>query len=187
MANAAKQQEPGEYEAELVSNVVSTDPTRPHLCTPFGVELNGRGYVAACDGHRLHATACEAWGRYARGDAPPAQHVLSTDGVAAWPAGVYTAERESNLANTTELHRADALIGQLRKLWAVRVLDSWADREHPRQAGYTPFECGQTYRQVVIADGRRTYHDGVTRDAARIAAAKALVAEDPTLEPQELP
>jgi hypothetical protein len=81
MANAAKKQEPGEYEASLVSNVVSTDPARPHLCTPFGVELNGRGYVAATDGHRLHATACDAWGRYARGDAPPAQYVIPWDSV----------------------------------------------------------------------------------------------------------
>lgn len=81
MTNAAKKQEPGEYEASLVGAVVSQDPARPHLCTPFGLEMNGRGYVAATDGHRLHATACEAWGRYARSDAPPAQHVIPWDAV----------------------------------------------------------------------------------------------------------
>lgn len=81
MANAAKKQEPGEYEASLIGNVVSTDPVRTHINTVFGLEMNGRGYVAATDGHRLHATACEAWGRYARGNAPPAQHVIPWDAV----------------------------------------------------------------------------------------------------------
>jgi len=81
MANAAKKIEPGELEASLVSSVVSCDPARPHINTPFGLKMNGRGYVAATDGHRLHATACDAWGRYFRQNAPPAQHVIPWDAV----------------------------------------------------------------------------------------------------------
>lgn len=106
-------------------------------------------------------------------------YVLSTDGVAPWPAGIYEAERESNLANTAELHRADALIGELREaLWAVRVLDRWADRKRIP----TPAVCPNLTGGFSVS----IHGVGATRDAARIAAAKALVTEDPTLNPPEL-
>jgi hypothetical protein len=94
------------------------------------------------------------------------------------------------LANTAELHRADALIGQLREaLWAVRVLDAWAEK-HIRRAPSPVCLVDERWSVAVpirVPGGSETRaFYASTPDAARIAAAKALVAEDPTLEPQEL-
>jgi hypothetical protein len=84
-----------------------------------------------------------------------------------------------------------ALEADARALWAVRVLDLW-------QAKHTPLaECWHTthtvngrldwfrcnvFRHAAKCERERVcFEDGPTPDAARIAAAKALVAEDPTL------
>lgn len=70
----------------------------------------------------------------------------------------------------------------LRALWAVRVLDRWAAR------GQVPFSTlpntGTATRDRGAWESfscERMYF-GPTPDAARIAAAEALVAEDPTLD-----
>jgi hypothetical protein len=85
VAAARKEWGPGEYEAAIVAAALGSDTTRPHLCAPFGIEMNGRGFVVATDGHRLHAVAVagaspetksEAWRKYARKDAPPAEAVI---------------------------------------------------------------------------------------------------------------
>lgn len=157
-----------------------------------GAEAALREALQIVEGVARVREALEAGARNLSGVSRAAYHyVLSTDGVAPWPAGVetgrisgpLTAERESNLANTAELHRADALIGQLREaLWAVRVLDAWAKRERLR----APSPCRHADGIGWFIHARGYIKDQVSPDAARIAAAKALVAEDPTLEPQEL-
>jgi hypothetical protein len=105
-----------------------------------------------------------------------------------------------------ELARFEA---DARALWAVRVLDAWAERRASRaDAGYPEHwscfpwgdlqtACGerrvrdcvcgdceslriQTFRVTLSGDGGQIF-DGPTPDAARIAAADALVAEDPSL------
>ncbi len=66
--------------------------------------------------------------------------------------------------------------------WAVLVLDAWAARNEDDcmaarwnyNAGTMRWECPD----------HRTLHYGDTPDAARIAAATALVAADPSLEPK---
>lgn len=113
------------------------------------------------------------------------------------------AERDCNLANTAELHRADALIGELREaLWAVRVLDAYcrarntsSDSQicfgvltHKVRPRLYPTEPAFLCQTIGSRNGyvHQDLGEGETEDAARIAAAKALVAEDPTLNPPEL-
>jgi hypothetical protein len=67
--------------------------------------------------------------------------------------------------------------------WAVRVLDAWAER-HPGDMLGAIFQdqMGNTYWEC---PGEDYLHTAATPDAARIAAATALVAADPTLDPDK--
>jgi hypothetical protein len=88
------------------------------------------------------------------------------------------------------------LIGQLREaLWAVRILDRWAARDPVSHCWFVKPRVGYLYCWLSVTFtpshdvGRRSWgtpHFGPDENSARIAAAKALVAEDPTLEPQEI-
>jgi hypothetical protein len=79
-------------------------------------------------------------------------------------------------------------------LWAVRVLDAWAGRlPYYRSVIVYRSKRADLGWQCTAAEGsdedgydHRAVERGATADAARIAAAKALVAEDPTLNPPEL-
>lgn len=65
-----------QLDLESVLPAVSTDKARPHLMTPFGRLMNGRGYIVGTDGHRLHAVRSDEWASHARPDAPRAEHVI---------------------------------------------------------------------------------------------------------------
>jgi hypothetical protein len=81
-----------------------------------------------------------------------------------------------------------------RALWAVRVLDAWASRDDeryvsfgPQYGGPSPGNLGGHYCSLRRNDHRdaelREGYFGTTPDAARLAAAEALVAADPSLAP----
>ena len=90
----------------------------------------------------------------------------------------------------------DRLAVDARALWAVRVLDAWSDRnpgELSPTTGKRPLrpdveESGAVHRvagEYCVWIGSATYW-GPTPDAARIAAAEALIAADPSLDPDAL-
>lgn len=75
-----------------------------------------------------------------------------------------------------------------RALWAVRVLDAWACKHEHVKVGrnIAMWEMvrltGPTEWAVRLYEGKWVYHHkGPTPDAARIAAADALLAEDQSL------
>lgn len=79
MGAAAKRiWQPGEYEAACIAHAVSSDETREILNKPFGqvFKANGKGYICGTDGHRMAIVQSDEWARYARTNAPPAEHVL---------------------------------------------------------------------------------------------------------------
>jgi hypothetical protein len=73
-----------------------------------------------------------------------------------------------------------------RALWAVRVLDRWTRYEGAQTGRWYVVQCCVVVLHAVSrvnpATGSERYFDGPTPDAARIAAAEALVAEDPSLD-----
>ncbi len=74
--------------------------------------------------------------------------------------------------------RADA-----RALWAVRVLDAWADAGEALDGHSTYYSAQGSYR--CIMSGRNVSvraFEGVTREAARLAAAEAVFPELPESE-----
>ncbi len=77
-----------------------------------------------------------------------------------------------------------AIRAALRALWAVRVLDRWAlsskRRNVPAPSRYKGAPSSVT-AEWFCAPTPGTCGFGPTPDAARIAAAEALVADDPTL------
>jgi hypothetical protein len=78
-----------------------------------------------------------------------------------------------------EREREAKLEADARALWAVRVLDAWQVRYPDNHAFATYIAAHGDWRC-----GSHSYYqsgNGKTPDAARIAAAEALVAEDPTL------
>jgi len=117
---------------------------------------------------------CSAWGTCRRCDAQDAALKLLTefiDAAAAEQSGAESRER-----------------------WAVRVLDAWeaADEQHYHHSWASSGGCvllwTPKYQHTARTQEKRKY-GGPTPDAARIAAAEALYAEDPTLpappEPHE--
>ncbi len=77
-----------------------------------------------------------------------------------------------------EIHDPEA-----RALWAVRVLDAHARKEQ-LDSPYVPEWVGDQYKlDVEDRHGPEWLFFAPTPDAARIAAATALVAADPTLDP----
>jgi hypothetical protein len=82
--------------------------------------------------------------------------------------------------------------------WAVKVLDAWASRDEeryvsfgPQYGGPSPGNLGGHYCSLRRNDHRdaelREGYFGTTPDAARIAAARALAAADPSLpQPAEV-
>lgn len=86
--------------------------------------------------------------------------------------GKLTAAQADALYIENGKRQADA-----RALWAVRVLDAWQLARPHR--GYMTSPLGVTLYGTAE---RATYHDR-DPDAARIAAATALVAADPSLDP----
>ena len=81
----------------------------------------------------------------------------------------------------------DRLEADTRAIWAVRVLDAYAETA-PKEWQYpheplrnSPSPCRLSSTYCVTWLGGAAY--GNTRDAARIAAATALVAADPSLDP----
>jgi hypothetical protein len=80
--------------------------------------------------------------------------------------------------------RIAKLEADARALWAVRVLDRWAERSRFKRytcsrADTAPYLCQRFW---MVGDEKRVaQHFAPTPDAARIAAAEALVAEDPSL------
>ncbi len=79
---------------------------------------------------------------------------------------------------------ATRLEADARALWAVRVLDRWAKGSKALEWRVTDCSeqvCCTLQRTVNGGQVADTDYYGPTPDAARIAAAEALVAEDPTL------
>jgi hypothetical protein len=82
------------------------------------------------------------------------------------------------------LRKLNEVMGKLeadaRALWAVRVLDRWAERNAER--ALSPEQADPVTSDVwAVFESGEIIATGATPDAARIAAAEALVAEDPTL------
>lgn len=69
-----------------------------------------------------------------------------------------------------------------KALWAVRVLDRWSKYDGPQRGQWYVCQLGvcALHKQPQDIHPPR-FFEGPTPDAARIAAAEALVAEDPTL------
>jgi hypothetical protein len=166
---------------------VTDRPSRDYLLNEKLPAL--REALAIVEGVARVREALEAGTRNLSGVSRAAYHyVLSTDGAAAWPAGVETGRICGPLTN--ERVPRYGLVGELREaLWAVRVLDAWAER-HIRRAPSPVCLVDERWSVAVpirVPGGSETRAFYASKpDAARIAAAKALVAEDPTLEPQEL-
>ncbi len=78
-----------------------------------------------------------------------------------------------------------------KALWAVRVLDAWKKtRKHgpfstPCQVIEFEADNATVYVELRCPGMRRMFEDLKDFDAARIAAATALVAEDPSLDPDK--
>jgi hypothetical protein len=87
----------------------------------------------------------------------------------------YEHTREAELHRDARLWRENA-----RALWAVRVLD--AAEQAPYGCRYT-WTYGVEVKMLLVTypSGARRSFEGDTRMAARIAAAEALVANDPSL------
>ncbi len=67
-----------------------------------------------------------------------------------------------------------------RALWAVRVLDRWSDKHLTSDAYSTRKRPGERHGCMSRSHAKKYWGDSY--DAARIAAAEAMVAQDPTLE-----
>lgn len=91
--------------------------------------------------------------------------------------------KERPEAARERLGMSDPVKADARALWAVMVLDAWA-KKHMRRAPSPCFMGASWALSVPIrvpgGSETRTFHGG-DADAARIAAAEALVAEDPSL------
>src|SRR5690606_36563443 len=61
---------------ELVAHACGSDRSRPHLCSPFGFEWRGNGYIAGTDGLRAALVRSEEWQQHVRDDAPPMSKIL---------------------------------------------------------------------------------------------------------------
>lgn len=74
---------PKPSQAELIAADVafccasSKDPKRAHLVKPIGFELNGVGWVAGTDGHRMALVRSNHWSSFVRDDAPKAAHFVA--------------------------------------------------------------------------------------------------------------
>lgn len=81
----------------------------------------------------------------------------------------------------------DRLEADAQAMWAVRVLDAYARREQ-LDAPYVPVWVGDRYKlDVEDRHGPEWLFFGDSPDAARIAAATALVTAEPLLDPDLSP
>lgn len=89
-------------------------------------------------------------------------------------------ESETRWMGAVQANEAKSQIeSDARALWAVRVLDRWADLEETRS--WEVYRMRNGWEIELRADQASSFHQEATPDAARIAAAEALVAEDPSL------
>ncbi len=86
---------------------------------------------------------------------------------------------DSRLPADTDVSGIVHVFKHARALWAVRVLDRWAERDKGKPGAEYPQPYEAENGWFFLLRGRRLW--GATLDVARIAAAEALVAEDPTL------
>jgi hypothetical protein len=62
-----------------VAPFVSCDPTKHELRAPWGVEIDGRGYVVATDAHRAAFEPCADWEFYRCEGVPPIERMFPLD------------------------------------------------------------------------------------------------------------
>lgn len=67
-------------------------------------------------------------------------------------------------------------------LWAMRVLDAWRDQDpEGRSWGTIPPEGGSSATCLVVRPGASRSFQGASGEAARVAAARTLAAEEPKI------
>ena len=103
---------------ELVAHACGSDRSRPHLCSPFGFEWRGNGYIAGTDGHRAALVRSEEWQQHVRDDAPPMRAILDLAAAAPQVGSIYT---------------YDLRMGrELPRKWRIRLTFPAAADEMPR-------------------------------------------------------